>query len=218
MKRSDLLLLLVYVGSIALLISASLPSGAASFSGKVVDETGAPVSGITVALLPQLSETDETGAFSITDIAADSVSTLMLLPVQRNEYEIRTIEIEGVTFYLDPLNVSRPPWQEGGFSIAIAPDADIKAVEITVRFRMRIRGRVLLTDGTPLREAEIQFEIDQRSRDGRRRGSKGYPRNLDGDGYFFEYVEEPGFYTVAVAYQGQFAESMALLLEEGQRA
>ena len=59
--------------------------------------------------------------------------------------------------------------------------------------------------------------MNQRSVDGRRTGSKSSPRNLDADGYFVQYVDEPAFYTVTVASQGQFAESKPLLLEEGQR-
>ena len=164
MNRSDFVLILVFVGSVALLLSASLPSVAASFSGRVVDEDGQPVSGITVALLPQRSETDETGAFSMTEISASSVSRLMLLPGHEVEYEIRAVEIEGVTFYLDLL-LHR--WRDSGFRIAIEPESDIKDVEITVRLRMRIRGRVLSADGTPLRDAEVQFEINQRSPNGR---------------------------------------------------
>ena len=214
MKRSYFTLILVCVGSVVLLLSASMPSVAANFSGRVVDESGVPVSGVTVALSPQSTETDEMGVFSMTDIATPSVNTLMLLPVHRAEYEIRTVEIEGVTFYFDP---PRPHWSDNGFRIAIEPRADIKDVEITVRLRMRIRGRVLSADGTPLRDAEVQFEINQRSADGRRTGSSSSPRNLDAQGYFVQYVEEPAFYNFTVAYQGQFAESKKILLEDGQR-
>ena len=214
MKRAYLIPLLVFVGSVILSLLTSLPSVAASFSGRVVNEAGVPVSSITVALLPQRAETDETGAFSMTGFSASSVSRLMLLPVHRTEYEIRTVEIDGITFYLDAL-LHR--WHDSGFRIAIEPGADIKDVEITVRLRMRIRGRVLSADGTPLRDAQVQFEVNQRSTNGRHTSSSSHPRNLDADGYFVQYVEEPAFYTVTVAYQGQFAESKKTLLEEGQR-
>ena len=212
MKRAYRIPLLIFVGSVILSLLTSLPSVAASFSGKVVDEAGVPVSGVTVALLPQSAETDETGVFSMTDVAPSSVGNLMLLPVLQVDYEIRAVEIEGVTFYFDPL---RPPWYDNRFPIAIEPGTDVKDVEITVRLRMRIRGRVLSADGTPLRDAKVQFEINQRSTNGRHSSSN--PRNLDADGYFVEYVEGPAFYTVTVAYQGQFAESKKILLEDGQR-
>ena len=213
MYRSYFALILVFVGSVALSLSTSLPSVAASFSGRVVDESGVPVSGITVALLPQQTETDETGTFSMTDVASSSVRNLMLLPVHRAEYEIRAVEIEGVTFYCEQYH----HWSNNGFPIAIEPEADVKDVEITVRLRMRIRGRVFSADGTPLRDAKVQFEINQRSTNGRHTRSSSHPRNLDAEGYFVQYVNEPAFYTVTVAYQGQFAESEKILLEDGQR-
>lgn len=223
MHRSCFVPILVFVGGITLLLSASLPSVAASFSGRVVDEAGLPVSGITVALLPQRSETDETGAFSMTGISASSASRLMLLPPHgaeykiravEAEYKIRAVEVEGVTFYLDAMYRFL---HKGSFPIAIERGADVKDVIIIVQPRMRIRGRVLSADGTPLRDAEVQFEINQRSANGRRTGSSSGRRNLDADGYFVQYVEEPAFYTVTVAYQGQFAESKKILLEDGQR-
>ena len=214
MKRAYRIPLLIFVGSVILSLLTSLPSVAASFSGKVVDEAGVPVSGVTVSLPPQSAETDETGVFSMTDVAPSSVRNLMLLPVLQVDYEIRAVEIEGVTFYFDPL---RPPWYDNRFAIAIEPGAAVKDVEITVRLRMRIRGRVLSADGTPLRNAEVQFEINQRSTNGRHTRSNSSPRNLDAEGYFVEYVEGPAFYTVTVAYQGQFAESKKILLEDGQR-
>ena len=213
MNRSDFALILVFVGSVALSLSASLPSVAASFSGRVVDESGVPVSGVPVILLPQYTETDEMGVFSMTEISASSVSRLMLSPIHA-DYEIRAVEVEGVTFYLDP---GYRFLHKGGFAIAVEPGAEVKDVEITVRLRMRIRGRVLSADGTPLRDAEVQFEINQRSANGRLTRSSSGPRNLDADGYFVQYVEEPAFYTFTVAYQGQFAESKKILLEDGQR-
>jgi len=213
MKSSYLIPLLVFVGNAVLLLTTTLPSVATSFSGRVIDEDGIPVSGVTVAFPPQSTETDETGVFSITNIATSSIRTLMLLPVDRAEYEIRAVEIEGVTFYPELYH----PWYDNRFSIAIEPGADVKDVEITVRLRMRIRVRVLSADGTPLSDAKVQFEINQRSANGRHTRSSSNPRNLDADGYFVEYVEGPAFYTVTVAYQGQFAESEKILLEDGQR-
>ena len=213
MKRAYLIPLLIFVGSVILLLATSFPSVATSFSGRVIDEDRIPVSGVTVAFPPQSSETDETGAFSITNIATSSVRTLMLLPIHRAEYEIRAVEIEGVTFYHELYH----PWYDNRFPIAIEAGAAVKDVEITVRLRMRIRGRVLSADGTPLRSKVIDFEINQRSADGRRRGSNSGSRSLDPGGYFVEYVKEPAFYTVTVAYQGQFAESEKILLENGQR-
>ena len=214
MNRSYFALILVFVGSVALFLVTSLPSVATSFSGRVIDEAGIPVSGVTVTLPPQSTETDETGAFSITDIAESSVKTLMLLPEHRAEYEIHAIEIEGVTFYLDWWHHH---WYGRGFPIAIKSGADVKDVEITVRLRMRIRGQVVAADGTPLPNAAVHFEMKRHSVDGRRRGSNTGHTTLDADGYFVKYVDEPAYYTITVGHQGQSAASEEILLEEGQR-
>ena len=233
MKCSYPTFLGVCVASVALLVSTILPSVAASFSGKVIDEAGQPVSNVIVGfssfagemppnrhhrpepMFPptQPSETDETGAFSITDIASPGVHTLVLLPEHEAEYEFQSIKIGGVTFHLDP---QMHRWQRGGFPFTIEEGADVKDIEITVRLRMRIRGRVLSAEGTPLNNARVDFSLNRRRVKGGGGGSSG-PTTLDPDGYFVKYVNAAAYYTVTVSYQGQSAESEEILLEDGQR-
>ena len=232
MKRSYPTRLVVFVGSVALLLATSLPSIAASFSGRVVDEEGQPVKGLIIALpsfpgdsppswnemhnpmFPPAppSETNEIGEFSIINIPSPSVSRLTLLPERNSDYEILFIEIEGVPIYLD-----QRQHHFGGLHFAIEPEADIENVEITVQLRMRIRGRVLSADGTPLRNARVHLGVERRSIDGRGRGNSSGSATLDEDGYFVEYVNEAAYYTVTVIHERQSAESKEILLEEGQR-
>ena len=228
MRRSYILSLMVYISSIVLLVSVSFESVATTFSGGVIDEAGKPVSGVEVALpgfrvttpqdqdepvfLPsQQAETNETGKFVIREITSPSVQ-LVLLPFRAAAYEIRAARIEGVSFYIDEHR-----GRYGGLTFAIAPGADVEDVEIIVRPRMRIRGRVLSADGTPLRNAQVGIRIERRNIEGRGRGGGGGTRNLDADGYFVEYVERHAYYTVSVAYQGQSATSEEILLEDGER-
>ena len=227
MNRSYVLFLTV-IASIALLFSMSFESFATTFSGRVVDEVGKPVSGVEVALpgfrvttpqdqdepvfLPsQQAETNYVGEFMIGEITSPSVQ-LVLLPFRAAAYEIRAAKIEGMSFYIDE-NRGR----YGGLTFAIAPGADVKGVEIIVRPRMRIRGRVLSADGTPLRNERVGFRIERRKIEGRGGGGGGGTRDLDADGYFVEYVERPAYYTVSVEYQGQSATSEEILLEDGER-
>ena len=227
MNRSDILSLTV-IASIALLFSMPFQSVATTFSGHIVDEDGMPVSGIKLALpgfevttpqdqdepifIPsQQDETNRAGEFLIGDITSPSVQ-LTLLPVRGSEYEIRVVEIEGISFY--PSERQR---HFGGLTFAIASGADIKDVKITVRSRMRIRGRVLSVDGTPLRNVRVGIRIESLDIDGSGRGSSTGTRDLDPEGYFVEYVDEPALYTVYVRYEGQSAESEEILLEDGQR-
>ncbi|RKU09652.1 hypothetical protein C6503_21090 [Candidatus Poribacteria bacterium] len=233
MKRPYTTHFLIFVGSVVLLFATSLPSVAASFSGRVIDEEGQPVEGLIIALpsfpgntpphrhqrfqgmFPpaQPSETDATGAFSIINITTPSVSRLTLFPERNSDYEVHSVEIEGFPVYLD-----KRQQHFGGVNFAIEADADIKNVEITVRLRMRIRGRVLSADGTPLRNAHVNLMVKHRDIDGRGRGSGGGTRTLDADGYFVDYLDDgAAYYTVTVTYQGQTVESEEILLEEGQR-
>ena len=233
MKRSYFTAFVVFAGSVAFLLATSLPSVAASFSGRVVDEAGQPVEGLIIALpsfpgdtpphrhqrfpgmFPpaQPSETDATGAFSIADIVSPSVSRLTLFPERNSDYEVRSVEIEGFPVYLD-----KRQQHFGGLNFAIEADADIKDVEITVRLRMRIRGRVLSADDTPLGNARVNLGVKHRAIDGPGRGSGSGTRMLDADGYFVDYLDDgAAYYTVTVTYQGQTVESEEILLEEGQR-
>ena len=227
MNRSYVLSL-TFIASIGLLFSLSLQSAAATFSGRVIDETGKPVSGVEVALpgfrvttpqdqdepvfiASQQAETNEVGEFLINNIASPSVQ-LVLLPFRAAAYEIRAAKIEGVSFYIDEHR-----GRYGGLTFAITPGADVEDVEIIVRPRMRIRGRVLSADGAPLRNARVGIGIERRNIEGRGRGSRNSTRDLDVDGYFVEYMERPAYYTVSVEYQGQAARSEEILLEEGER-
>ena len=228
MNRSYVLPFVVLVSSIALLFSAVLQSVATTFSGRVVDEAGQPVAGLKLALpafrvttpqdqdepvfLPsQQSETNEVGEFLIGDITSPSVK-LMLLPERTADYELRSAKIEGMTFYLD-----QHQYHFGGLTFAIEPGADVKDAKITVRPRMRIRGRVVSADGTPLRNAQVDLRVERRDIDGTGGGGGGGTTDLDDEGYFVRYLNEPAYCTVSVAYQGQSVESEEILIEDGQR-
>ena len=228
MNRPYIFLLVVFISCIALLLSMPLQSTAATFSGRVVDEAGKPISGLRLALptfrvttpqdqdepvflLSQQDETNEDGEFSISDIISSSVK-LMLLPEGTTDYEIRLVKIEGMTFYLDPYQ-----FHFDGLTFAIVPGADVKNVEITVRPRMRIRGRVISVNSTPFRNARINLRVEDRDIDGTGGGSNSGETDLNDEGYFVRYLGEPAYYTVSVAYQGQSAESEEILIEDGQR-
>lgn len=62
MHRFYFALILVSVGSVALFLATSLPSVAASLSGRVIDEAGIPVSGVTVAFPRQSTDASQVPA------------------------------------------------------------------------------------------------------------------------------------------------------------
>ena len=180
------------------------------------------------AALPK-SQTDEAGRFSITSIKPGPIQFLVQPAEPRYDVrsfldldldtdfgpdaEVLSIEIGAMTFY--PYHQESPPW--GGITFSIEPDAHLKNVKVTVKPRMRIRGQTVFADGTPLVNALIGINIRQRDFDGMGTGSSGRGHQTDGAGYFVQYVDEPGFYTVAVEFQGLTATSKQFILEDDQR-
>ena len=173
------------------------------------------------------SQTDEAGRFSATGMSSlvpfNSWHNLAYLPVDGRlspdlydlapDADVLSIEIGAVTFY--PPYEKHPPF--GGITFGIEPGAHLENVKVTVKPRMRIRGQIVFADGTPLANAEIRTYMRRRDFDGTGTGSSSGGSQTNDAGYFVEYVDEPGFYTVAVDFQELTAASEQLILEAGQR-
>ena len=184
MNRSYFIPLVVFIGSLTFLVVISSQSFASTVSGSIVDEAGNPVPDVVVTIesykgnfvpdrhgmhrqepvFPPLqpSKTDVTGAFSIDNIVSPSVNRLTLFHGRQSDYEIRSIEMQGIAFYFHPHQFH---WHEG-IPFGIEEETDIKDVKITVRLRMRIRGQVLAADGTPLSNARVDLRVSSRSVNG----------------------------------------------------
>ena len=176
------------------------------------------------AYIPLLiSHTDGVGRFSVTGIAPGPIQFVArpaYLPADAPESsdlapdaEVLSVEIGAITFY--PPYHKHPPF--GGLTFALEPGVHLENVKVTVKPRMRIRGQVVFADGTPLANAEIGTSIRQRDLDGRGTGSSSGGSRTDNAGYFVEYVDESGFYTVAVRFQGLSVTSEEFILETDQR-
>lgn len=175
------------------------------------------------------SQTDEAGQFSITDFKpgliqflaqpaeppADRVSLFDFNPstIFAPDAEVLSIQIGAITFY--PYYQDEPPL--GGITFAIEPGVHLENVEVTVQPRMRIRGQIVFADGTPLANAPTKISARRRNFDGTGTGDSGGRPYTDDAGYFVQYVDDPGFYTVAVECQGLTAISDQFILEAGQR-
>ena len=172
------------------------------------------------------SDTDEEGRFSIAGIKPFPIQFMPqpnyasgdTPPDDFNEdnladSEVVSIDIGVMTFY--PSSRERAPF--GGITFTIDPGTHLEDIEVVVRPRMRIRGRVVFADGTPLANTEVQTSVRHRDFEGGGRGESGNSTLTDGEGNFALYVEEPAFYTVAIEFQGLSANSEQFALEAGQR-
>lgn len=172
------------------------------------------------------SKTDAAGQFSVTGIRPGPIEFVApaghlpddgTLPPDFNELqsdaEVLSIRIGAVTLY--PYRLSGLPFGELTFSID--PGAHLENVEIMIRSRMRIRGQIVFLDGTPLANAQVRIDVRRKDFDGSGTGSSRSNAETDNAGYFTEYVNEPGYYTVAVEFQGLSVISEQFRLEAKQR-
>lgn len=221
--------------------------GKSSLSGRVVDTDGNPVAKLSLAVKPvqismgeeigQLAPlaswprgvTDADGRFSITNI--DPVSSrLVIFPEHGSRYEIVSVQVGDLTFrYYKVDGVGFPNWL-GQLTFALEPNTSLEDVVVKVELPdMRIRGRVLLKDRTPLANAEIDLTIRRRRRShegfflfprsrGASGGSSRFTAWTDAQGYFVTYhLRGAAEYSVVVRYEGTSAKSRWVRLKKGER-
>ena len=219
--------------------------GKSSLSGRVIDTDGKPVVGLELAIKPVeiktglLREivprtpflswlravTDEKGHFSFRNI--DPVSSqFVMFPESASDFEIISLEIEDLTFYSTSFQRNLPTWF-GKLTFTIEPETHLENVIVNVKPpRMRIRGRVLLKDGTPLANTDIGLTVRRRKREttlfilpsGGSAGSSGRGVKTDAEGYFVSYYpDKASEYSVVVKYEGASAKSRWFRLKKGQR-
>ena len=177
------------------------------------------------------SDTDDEGRFSISDIKPGPVQFMPRPNYVRRSYmppdgknqefvadaildaEVVSIDIGVMTFYAG--GQQQAPFS--GITFTVEPGSHLENIEIVVRLRMRFSGKIVFADGSPLANARVQANIRQRDFDGTGSGSRDESAQTDSTGFFAVYVDEPGFYSVAVAFQGLSAISEQFALVAGQR-
>ena len=166
------------------------------------------------ALFPKDLETKIAKAMEEKDFAAIYTSGVTEMETDDFEpdFEVLSVDIRGITFY------PRDDFSRIGFSVERG--SDIKNVKVIVQPRMRIRGRVLFKDRTPLRNARLRLGFNYIREDGRGHGSSGGKPRTDADGYFLFYLDEKddtANYTFSVEYQELEATAGPVLLKPGDR-
>ena len=208
----------------------------ASFSGRVVDETGNPVAGLALVIQPRTIDdntgartyavamevkTDDVGHFSVTNIRPGEFR-FMLVPEYQNglspetEYQLLSIKIGDFTYHPN----DRLPLFFTQNTFSITSGVQIVSVEVTVRLRMRIRAKIVFADGTPLanKEVDINIRVLDLRKDNVVGGIQG-SRQTDAQGYFVQYVDRSKAvsYRVSVEYKGLCATSEMFVLRVGER-
>ena len=196
-----------------------------TLSGRVLGVDGKPITGFPIAIQPFKvidgvrrrgngplleSQTDDAGRFSISNIVPTSVQ-LVTPPYDAPEHEILSIKIGLAIAYQNKM--SHP----GGITFAIKPGVHIEDVEVKVKLRMRIRGQIVFPNGKPLANQTVDIKARYYQLDGTGYGSSSSSAGTDDDGYFVEYVDKPGLYTVTVSHKGLSATAEPFLIQEGKR-
>ncbi len=207
--------------------------GTVAFSGRVVGLEGEAVAGLSLAIehvmfgdyedeveriQPLETETDEDGAFSFSGITPGQVQLILPFDMDTEkqfyiepEDEILSIKIGEVTYHQEG------PYAFDGITFTITPGVHIQNVEVKVRPRMRIRGRIVFNDGSPLADARIRIGVRSEDLDGSGSGSSSGGTQTDADGNFTDYVSGGGLYTVTVGYQNLSVTSEPFVLNAGER-
>ena len=209
--------------------------GAAIFSGRVVDLEKHPVAGLALVIQPfevddstgvqthapaLAAKTNDTGHFSITDIYHEKFK-FMLAPDDQShqpfdtEYKIVSIKIGDFTYH--PNENFPTPLTRNAFSITAG--THIENVEVIVRFRMRVRAKIVFANGTPLANKTVRIHIKTRYLHGDGGGNIKATLPTDVQGYFVQYVDKNRIasYTVSVEYSGLSAMSESFVLNVGER-
>ncbi len=129
---------------------------------------------------------------------------------RESEMQILSIRLNKVTFFY----IEGPgPFTE--FAFGLKPGVNIEDITITVKKRLKFRARIVYADGTPLAHAEADLNMRFRGGEfGGGSGSHGTDCFTDADGYFTQYRDEPGFYTLSIRHKTFSGGAGPFLLKE----
>ncbi|RKU23424.1 hypothetical protein C6500_01615 [Candidatus Poribacteria bacterium] len=215
----------LFTGIVALFLLSALENGAqkgalTTFTGRVIDEAGHPIAGLTIVLVPVQdghgawfpveinerqwpddpmafqAETDAEGRFVITDAIVGPV-LLGLFPYHKPEAAILKVQIGDMFLYAPEESWGR------GIVFSVEPGERIEDVEVTVRRFLQLQAKVLKMDGNPLANAQrVKFTVKQLSLDGEYEGRTGWGTETDAEGNFVQYIPPyvggPMFYFMSV--------------------
>ena len=235
--RRTLAILIGIVGLYLALCSDSPAQETSLFSGRVIDEEGIPVAGVTVTLMPVedgngawfpiqgdrsldwpmeqpsfRAKTDAEGRWALTDAVAGPVLlTLRLSDSQK--MRLLKAKIGGLSFYASGALI------EHGIVFSAEPGAYVENIEITVRYP-DIRGKILGIGGAAIADANLTLQMRLWGAKGEEfRGSQTV--STDAEGVFVKYLdrnmEGPILCALTVGHQGQSVMAKPITIEPGRK-
>ncbi len=183
-----------------------------SISGRVINPSGEPIAGVTLALASSRSETDAEGQFVLNNIPPRQVQLHQLqFDLPKNTFRIRAIKFRKVSVYY------HDPDPQDTVTFAIKPGTHIKNVEVITEYQLKIQGRVVFKNGEPLANTLLKINIDSIPLDWAKSFSASLSFTTDAQGKFVYYAYSPGVYALSVNYRGLSAELDPFLFEEGKK-
>ena len=136
----------------------------------------------------------------------------MRFPMLEPDKNILSLQVGQVTFFYD----TEEPHFFGGLTFALKPGVTFENVKITVESRLRIHGRIVYADGTPLVNTNGRLNMRHGEEDNPSSGgTHGTEFFTDADGYFTIYRDEPGFYTLSLKHKELSGGAGPFLLKDG---
>lgn len=184
----------VYFGALPHNIAARLPNHLKEMSEDEITE-----------LFTEAFETDSLEALASSSFGMENTDF-------EPDVKVMSIRIGGISYY---------PLADGEEIVfAIRPGMHIEDAVVTVQPRMRIRGKVLFKDGTPLANARIRLNVRRQNADGHGSGGSVSTPWTDAEGTFVHYLDEKdddAFYTTVAFYKALEVASEPVLLKPGER-
>ena len=89
-----------------------------------------------------------------------------------------------------------------GLVFGLKPHTNVENVKITVKKLLKIHAQIVYADGTPVVNADARLSIKYRGGEfASSSGTFGTSCTTDAEGYFTEYRDDPGYYTLSVTYK-----------------
>ena len=235
-KKNAAFFIGIVVGLFTVIWSSSAQEGAlTTFSGRVIDETGNPIAGCAITIVPVFdgngswfsiiqapnaptegplpfrAESDAEGRFTLASVI-DGPVLLTGFPL-RHDFGTRILKVQIGALFLYPSGTWEP-----GIVFATSPGRHIEKIEVTMQ-QPHIRGRLQRVDGTAIPNAPIHLRSRGVGLHGDSSGSYG-GIGTDAEGYFSHYMGEnlggPAFYMLSVVYQGQTVSAKPIFRKPGE--